>query len=259
MMLSQVQLHRKLKFRRPIWLISVLKIRKQKTDVNTQDQTRSKPTQFITHKPPPIKPRPCARAAIISAPLIDFQNKRLDRDVLQQQLLTVRQRQLIGYSQRPIRDESSKPRRENDNNTNLRSVCAKTRRIKETAETADVRVQHIWSFRPELKDSSVQGCYSACLLSLDPHPVPSRFPHVHCDFSKEVKLVYFHHFVGQRVDPIFKHSLSGVGDSVEPGREEAGEKFIFQQVRHRWAWLFRWRGNKDMMKKPARSQTSWAV
>lgn len=155
----------------------------------------------------------------------------------QQQRVTDRRRQLIGYSQRLIRDESSRPRREKTTTkkttqTFSLSVCAKTRRIKETAETADVWVQHVWSDRTRTWKIQVSKapfgfyCISPAffLLSADSHCSSSWFPHVHCDFSEQIKLVYFHHFVGQRVDPVFVHRLSGVSDPVEPERKTHKEE-----------------------------------
>lgn len=111
------------------------------------------------------------------------------------------------------------------------SVCAKTRRIKETAETADVsparlflqtRTQRFKCPRFLLHPSVVHGPWTPARSS-------SRFSHVHCDFSEQVMLVYLHHLVGQRVDPVFVHRLSGVGDSVEPATQGTGEAFFFSR------------------------------
>lgn len=97
----------------------------------------------------------------------------------------------------------------------------KRRRIKETAETADLSPARL-ILKPE--GTIWFDCISPALLflSADLCGSSSWFPHVHCDLSEQVKLLYLHHFVGQRVDPVSVHRLSGVSDPVEPDRQNKG-------------------------------------
>lgn len=100
------------------------------------------------------------------------------------------QQQRLLISQCPITGKSSKEKK----------VCAKTRNIETTESSSVSRTQ---TFK----------CHMTMFNMVS---TSSGFPNVHCDFSKKIKCFLFHHFVRQRIEPVFSHRVSGVSDSVKP-------------------------------------------
>lgn len=50
----------------------------------------------------------------------------------------------------------------------------------------------------------------------------SWLPHIDCNFGEQIQFVHVDHTIGQRVDPVWVHGVSGVSDLVKPEWNQTG-------------------------------------
>lgn len=135
----------------------------------------------------------------------------------QQQRLTERRRQLIGYSQQVSNQRRviKAPQRRK----HVASVCANNKKDHRESSTPDPTGPGLERFKCQRHIGDIGQ--HVIFLSADRKSGSSLwFPYIHCDLGEQIQLLHLHHSVGQRVDPIFVHRLSGVSNPVKPASKQ---------------------------------------